>query len=88
MTTDYKKALDCMRDSSDWVEENWKTIRRSLSIADKLMQEPSTKTKHVGGECIRKLFDDDYSHRGTHQKAAVDCFNAMRDQLIKEGGEH
>lgn len=34
MTTEYKKALDDMRDNSDWVDENWETIRRALMIAD------------------------------------------------------
>jgi hypothetical protein len=89
MTTEFKQALDHLekiRESKfqgcdgygrehieDFAEINYEAIRRALLIADALMGEPSHRVVQVG---VYSRFNDN--------KAIIDVFKAMRDQMLKE----
>lgn len=72
---EYTRALYDMRDSSDWVEENWGTIRRALRIARLLESEPSKSIVSEGVE-IRQIGG-----------GCTDIFKAMAAELIKQAEE-
>ncbi len=78
--TEFKDALKVLNNSIEYLSNGqhedvikWsQTLRRSLLIADKLMQEPSPKM-HVLGRDLRD-----------NNAPTNEIFKAMRDQLLRE----
>lgn len=80
MTHDFKAALYSMSDRSDWVEENWNTIIAALRIADKLMDEPSSKAIR---EMINHEFKYDQEHVPVYDIIREE-WTVLRDHMLSE----
>lgn len=81
MTHDYKEALDTLDKvksvnqlpCQEEIDKTSAAIRHALRIADRLMQEPSTRMKRYGIDAYNDSFT-----------GIDDVFKAMRDQMLSE----